>query len=206
MNSVTDRGPSTFAAAGALSTTLIGVVGWVTLPDSDVDWFGLVLLAPLLWGFLEAVAFTRRRRSNAEEERRYLRYLVATVLFFAIMDAGPVLLVGIGWLGAGWIPKAAKAEGVASGLALAIWGNYLPKFISPWTSEDEPFDWYGVHRFGGWLATLAGLLVSWAWLIGPTDRTQVVTVGAVAVVFSLLLVRKIHSRVSYARRKRLAAE
>jgi hypothetical protein len=41
---------------------------------------------------------------------------------------------------------------VAGGL-MAVWGNYLPKLMSPWPPEEEAFDWHRVHRFVGWVCS-----------------------------------------------------
>ncbi len=49
----------------------------------------------------------------------------------------------------------------------ALWGNFLPKPLSPWLPGDEPFDWSRVHRFAGWLFSVAGVAVVGVWLVVP---------------------------------------
>jgi hypothetical protein len=205
MTRTNDRLPLVLVAAGAATVTAIGVAGRVLLPTADADWSGLIASGPMMWAFLEALAFGRRRRAHAEQERRYLRYIGATIFLFLILEAGPVLAIGAGWLDAGWAPRLVRAQGVLIGVALAVGGNFLPKLMSPWTLEEEPFDWQRVRRFGGWLAVLAGVVTAAAWATRPEETARGVTAAAVGTVLALTIAYKLISRVTYALRKRRAA-
>jgi hypothetical protein len=197
--------PLLLVATGAAIVAGIGVTGRALVPTADADWASLVVSGPMTWAFLEAVAFARRRSRHADQERRYLRYVGATIFLFLILEAGPVLAIGAGWLGSGWAARLARTQGVLIGMALAVWGNFLPKLMSPWTLEQEPFDWQRVRRFGGWLSVLAGVVTAAAWMTRPEETARYVTVVAVGTVLALTLAYKLVSRVAYALRKRRAA-
>ena len=38
-----------------------------------------------------------------------------------------------------WVPVARRSLNIAAGGLMAVWGNYLPKLMSPWQPEEEPF-------------------------------------------------------------------
>lgn len=205
MTQTNDRLPLVLVATGAAIVTSTGVAGRVLLPAADADWGGLIVSGPMMLAFLEALAFGRRRSAHAGQERRYLRYIGATIFLFLILEAGPVLAIGAGWLDAAWAPRLVRARGVLVGIALAVGGNFLPKLMSPWTLEQEPFDWQRVRRFGGWLAVLAGVVTAAAWVTRPEETARAVTAAAVGTVLALTIAYKLVSRIAYALRKRRAA-
>ncbi|MEX2049467.1 MAG: hypothetical protein WEB90_07810 [Gemmatimonadota bacterium] len=205
MTQTNDRLPLVLLATGAAIVVGIGVAGQALLPAADADWTNLVVSGPLTWAFLEALAFGRRRSANADQERLYLRYIGAIIFLFLILEAGPVLAIGAGWLDAAWAPRLVRTQGVLIGVALAVGGNFLPKLMSPWTLDQEPFDWQRVRRFGGWLAVLAGVVTAAAWATRPEETARGVTAVAVGAVLALTLAYKLVSRVAYALRKRRAA-
>jgi hypothetical protein len=194
------------AAAGVAAVAAIGLAGWILLPGSETDWVNLVVLAPTTWGFVEAVAFMRRNGRAAIQERRYLRYMASTIFLFIILEAGPDLVIEAGWLGGEWAQSLVRVRGVLIGAALAAWGNFLPKLMSPWTVEEVPFDWQSVRRFGGKLAGIAGVVVSVSWLMTTEEGARLVTATSVLFVLASMIVWKVASRVSYSRRKRQAVE
>jgi hypothetical protein len=205
MTQTNDRVPLVLVATGAAIVAGIGVAGRALLPAADADWTYLVVGGPTTWAFLEAVAFARRRSRHADQERRYLRYVGATIFLFLILEAGPVLAIGAGWIEGAWAPRLVRTRGVLIGVALAVGGNFLPKLMSPWTLEQEPFDWQRVRRFGGWLAVLAGVVTAVAWATRPEETARRVMVVAVGTVLALMLAYKLGSRIAYALRKRRAA-
>ncbi len=46
---------------------------------------------------------------------------------------------------------------IAVGLLVAWWGNSLPKLLSPFKGEAEPYNWSRMIRDCGWVLTLGGL-------------------------------------------------
>ncbi len=120
------------------------------------------------------------------------------------------LLVGVGvsfqlaisadLLDAGWEPISWRIKGVIFGTGMVIWGNYLPKGLSPWRVEDEPFNWQRVHRFTGWVASLGGIAVVIVWLVFPLANARLASVGLVGTCVVLVLGRKLLSLAAYSRR------
>jgi hypothetical protein len=96
-----------------------------------------------------------------------------------------------------WRPIAKRTVGVLFGLGLAIWGNYLPKLLSPWAVGDEPFDWQRVHRFGGWIASLGGAAVVVVALLFPLEATGVASSAIIGTVTALIVGRTLISHATY---------
>jgi hypothetical protein len=95
---------------------------------------------------------------------------------------------------------------VLAGMTLAIWGNFLPKLMSPWSTAEEPFDWQRVRRSGGRLIGFAGLVVTLAWLTQTVETARLVSTVAVGAALATLIAIKVASRISHARRRREVAE
>jgi hypothetical protein len=98
-------------------------------------------------------------------------------------------------LGVEWAPVLRRGFGILGGILLAIWGNYLPKLLSPWRREEQPFDWQRVHRFVGWLAMLSGLGVAAVWLALPIPEANRTTVVVFLAFAALAVLRKLYSLV-----------
>ena len=76
---------------------------------------------------------------------------------------------------------------------MAVWGNYLPKLMSPWQPDEEPFDWQRVHRFVGWACTIGGIGTMLTWVTLPIDRADAWEPAIVGGVVVLSLGRKLYS-------------
>lgn len=110
------------------------------------------------------------------------------------------LAISADLLDAGWEPISQRIKGVIFGTGMVIWGNYLPKGLSPWRVEDEPFNWQRVHRFTGWVASLGGIAVVIVWLVFPLENARLASVGLVGTCVALVLGRKLLSLAAYSRR------
>jgi|TARA_B110000116_G_scaffold269949_1_gene286946 hypothetical protein len=96
-----------------------------------------------------------------------------------------------------WGPISQRARWIITGASLAVWGNFLPKVLSPWRPEDEPFDWSRVHRFAGWLFTVAGVAVVAVWLVAPhPDQAKVLSRAILGTAAVLGVGRKLMSLAS----------
>jgi hypothetical protein len=87
-------------------------------------------------------------------------------------------------------------------MGFIVFGNYLPKFPSPWPVRTEPFDWQGVHRFCGWVFLLGGVAVTAAWLLLPAAQAAQAGSSVVVAIAVLAVGRKF---VSLATRGRSSA-
>ena len=165
-----------------------------------------ILVTVAIWVYVEWVARSAHspRARHATLLSWHRAVFVAVILF-----AGARLAVRLAFerdlLDPGAIPLARRAIGVASGVLLALWGNYLPKLLSPWILEDEPFDWQGVHRFVGWVATLGGTAIVLVWIALPLARAGAWSRGIVAVWALLGLGRKLYSIATYSEPRDRAA-
>ena len=81
-----------------------------------------------------------------------------------------------------------------------IWGNYLPKFLSPWNLDDEPFDWQRVHRYAGWIAALSGGALMVVWLAFPLELARTTSTVLIIAFVVLGVGRKLISVAAYSRR------
>jgi len=180
------------AAVSVTVTAVLGVVGWILMPTKAITWIFVIGFPLLLWAFLESAA-----RGSTEAERgivRMHRLMVAALALILSVDMGMDLAVHAGLLGPDGGLVEQRFSGLLKGALFALWGNHLPKLMSPWSLEREPFDWQGVHRFVGRTAVAAGLglVIVWTTLpIGDADRAAdiiIVTACALAVGYKLLSV------------------
>ncbi len=189
--------PLTLAWLSTVTVLALGVWGWSIAPEQASRWAFIVFLLPALWGFVEFFQGGTRR----ERIMSFHRCVVAGTGLLLAVKVVPELAIASSFLDADWAPIARQLWGVTFGSLFAIWGNYVPKILSPWSVEEEWFDWQRVHRFVGWLATLSGLAIAAVWLFfspefaGPATAVLSVTFGVLAVG------RKFISVAEYSRRR-----
>jgi hypothetical protein len=185
------------ATLSVLVVVALGVWGWSVDPDRPLRWAFIVFFLPTFWGMIELLQGGSGRR---EEIMNWHRSVVAAIGLMMALKVGSQLAVATHLLDAQWGPVARRATGVLFGFFLTVWGNYLPKIISPWRPDEEWFDWQSVHRFVGWLATLSGIALMLVWLTLPPQSAKLATLG-ISITFSVLGVgRKFMSVADYARR------
>jgi hypothetical protein len=164
---------------------------------SERLWRGTVTLAA--WGFVE---WRWRERPQGLTQAasgiiRWHRAVFASIALIITMGTGIRLAFALTWIGPEWAPIARRGVGVVAGGALAVWGNYLPKLLSPWHAEDEPFDWRRVHRFVGWVVSIGGVALMLAWTVLPIDQARYWS-GRIMLACALLaLARKAYSLATY---------
>jgi hypothetical protein len=188
------------AAASVAVVMMTGAVGWVLVPDKATSWVFVIAFPLGLWAFLELSSTGTSEAATAI--RNHHRVMVAVLCLFILADVGPDLAISRGVLGAEWDLIARRSRGLLTGATLMFWGNHLPKVMSPWSVETEPFDWQGVHRFVGTVFTLAGvaLVVVWATLPAAEANRAAVLIGASVVAMGLG--RKLLSVLRYSQRGR----
>lgn len=92
-----------------------------------------------------------------------------------------------------WAPAIVKGWWMVFGLAMAAWGNYLPKLVAPWPAGEGPFDWPRVHRFAGWVTTAGGTASVLVWLTLPPAEAAYLSVRILPSAGAVVLVRKLGS-------------
>ena len=129
------------------------------------------------------------------------RSVVAGVGLMLAVKVGFQLAITTDLLDADWAPIAPRIGGVMLGSFFAIWGNYVPKILSPWSAQEEWFDWQRVHRFVGWVAALSGIALVIVWLAFPLEVARPAS-SSITVTFAVLSVgRKFMSVAAYTRRR-----
>jgi hypothetical protein len=191
------------ASAAAIAVFVAAVVaafGWVLVPAKAAIWALLIAVPGLLWLFLEA--------GNAEASeagaaiRRVHRLTIVVLCGIIVADVGPDLAIALGWLDPSGHAVARRARGFLVGAVTLVWGNHLPKLMSPWRLESEPFDWQGVHRFVGRIAVVAGLGGILVWSTLPVEAATRATELLVVVACVLGVGYKAISVVRYSGRER----
>lgn len=186
------------AATGVGATMSLGIVGWIMIPEKATSWVFMILFLPVLWAFLESVSDERTEAGRAIA--RVHRLMIAALALMAVVDVGTALAIHAGM----FPPEAELVQirflGLLRGALFVFWGNHLPKLISPWALQVEPFDWQGVHRFVGRVAVAAGLAVMLAWATLPIPGAKRATVIVVLTAMVLILGRKWGSALVYAGR------
>lgn len=187
--------PWTLPATGIALAVAVGLAHWAYDPDPTVHLpFGSFLMGAV-WLLVEWL--TVRDDSDRAEAALSIRdwhrtvFLVAG-LYTAVFSALK-LAADTGLMSETLRIAASRGMGVSAGLLFAIWGNYLPKLVSPWRTEAEPFNWQGVHRFVGRLAALGGVVVAIGWLILPLDVAAMTTERVALVVAALAVGVKFYS-------------
>ena len=185
------------AGLSVLTVTLVGVWGWSVAPERSAHWAFLVLFLPAFWGLVEFLQGGQRK----ERIMNFHRSVVAGLGLMMALKAGLQLAIATDLLDASWGPIARRITGVVFGCFLAIWGNYLPKLLSPWSTQEEWFDWQRVHRFAGWTAALSGIALVLVWLAMPLQVARIATVGTTLAFVGLSVGRKFLSVAEYSGRR-----
>ena len=190
--------PLALAGLSVLIVTSLGIWGWSVDPEHPSRWAFIVFFLPAFWGFVELCQGGMRRNRGI---MKWHRLVVAGVGLMMAVKVGFQLAIATDILDGGWAPIVRRSSGVLMGSLLAIWGNYLPKAPSPWSEEEEWFDWQRVHRFAGWVASLSGIALVVVWLVLPVATAKIVTIGITATFVVLGVGRKFISVAAYSRRQ-----
>jgi hypothetical protein len=190
------RTPKTLTWCAVLLLTGVALWGWTVDPARPGRWLFIALFVPALWGYVEFAQGGERRRERAAIMDWHRIVFAWTGLVMA-SRVGVELAVATDWLDPVWGPIAQRARWIITGVSLAVWGNFLPKLLSPWLPGDEPFDWSRVHRFVGWLFSVAGVAVVGVWLVVPqSDQARLLSRVIFGTVAVLTVGRKLMSLAS----------
>jgi hypothetical protein len=120
-----------------------------------------------MWGYVELMQV----RGDDPRIGRAIMTLHRSVIAWAgvilLLRVAPRVAVASELLEPSAAPTGVRLSWLAVGVGLMLFGNYLPKFPSPWMLGTEPFDWQRVHRFCGWVFLSAGAAITAAWLLLP---------------------------------------
>jgi hypothetical protein len=192
--------PTAVSMALALA---LGAWSWAIGVETGARAMAITLGMLALWQFVEwRMRDQMIARPTCLRILRWHRVVFASTALFIAVRIGLRTGFAITALDPEWIPAARRTLQVTNGLLLVVWGNYLPKLISPWPPEDEPFDWQGVHRFVGRIVMLGGLGMIVVWLALPIELADAWGDGLLVGAMLLALVRKLYSLATYGGRDR----
>ncbi|HUF47313.1 MAG TPA: hypothetical protein VMM93_05810 [Vicinamibacterales bacterium] len=183
-----------FALASMLA--LVGLAAWglATVPGLPPRWLVPIVIVAGLWTYVEWVARSPRTAwTPTADIMRWHRTVFGVIALFLAVKFAARLAFTAEAIDPEWIPLARRSFGITVGLMFTVWGNYLPKLLSPWPPGREPFNWQGVHRFVGRLVTLAGLTVMIVWLVLPLDIARLVSAAVVLGTCLIVVGRKLYS-------------
>ncbi len=187
--------PVTLAWMSVPALLGVSLWGWSVDPHRPGRWAFVALFLPALWGFVEMAQSGDRVRER-EAIMDWHRLCLAWASLMLALAVASRLAIATGLVDAGWGPAFRRVGGIVFGASLAVWGNYLPKLMSPWSPDQQPFDWQRVHRFAGWGASLGGLSVVLVWLALPQQEAGSATRVLVGLICGLVVGRKLLSLLS----------
>jgi hypothetical protein len=193
------RVPVAVPLAAVLLSAGVALLGWIQVPERAAQWAFAAFFVPGLWAFVEwrmkSAPFDAAVVDRMAGWHRVILTWAAVLLAFG---AATRVAWSVGWIDADTAANLVRLRGLYLGVGLLIWGNHLPKLVSPWDYGEEPFDWQGVHRFCGWVAATGGLVVSAAWLALPISEARPVTMIVTMAVTVLMLGCKLTSLATHA--------
>lgn len=187
----------TFAFVSVSATAVCGLVGWTMIPEEGMRWLLVIVSLPALWSFLEAASRPSAGTEAGDAIRRLHRIVVGVGGLFVLLQIVPQLAAHAELITAETLNAGRRARGLLVGIALVVWGNHLPKVISPWALGDEPFNWQWVHRIVGWLAVGSGLGLVVVWLALPGAQARSVAQWIVISLFVIAITVKFSSVFRY---------
>jgi hypothetical protein len=199
---MTSRSKAVLGMCALALDLVLGLWFWALDPDGARRLIPVVVVG-VLWAFAEFAQGPADSRRGPVVD--WHRTVFATIALVLALRMGVRLAVELEVVGAGWVPTLRRGFGVLGGVLLGVWGNYLPKLLSPWRPEEQPFDWQGVHRFVGWLATLSGLGIAVVWLTLPIPVAGGTAVAIMLTFVILAFGRKLVSLASSSSRPPLAS-
>lgn len=158
-----------------------------------------VLLAIALLMELHWRNFPNQRA--AQSHRRVVRVFFAVAVMTVTVRYGINVAASADLVDLYWREFGIRLANIGSGAGLAFFGNYLPKLVSPWTLENEPFDWQGVHRFCGHAFFFSGSACAIFWLMLPVYQAKLATAALFLVVAVAAVVRKFYSLATWQRHR-----
>lgn len=175
-------------AVSVVLAVLLCILSWKLKPNPGVEAIDVFAL-PAIWGLFEVRYACGRHLRGADSRHRMMRIFVIWLAFCIALDSGPELAIYTGRISTD-LAVAHTVTGLFLALSMVLWGNYLPKVVSPWNVGDEPFDWQRVHRFAGRACVLSGVLAVAAWMILPYEKARLVSTTAVVTATLLIVAYK----------------
>lgn len=170
--------------------------GWSLYPLKIARWAFMASVLPICWGYVELMQV----RGDDPAIMSLHRTVIAWTGLILLLRVAPRLAVVSGLLDPSSAEAFTRLSGLSVGVGLMVFGNYLPKFPSPWQIRTEPFDWQRVHRFCGWVFLAGGTAMTAAWSLLPLARAREVAPAIFLGIAVLAVGRKFISLATHGRR------
>lgn len=126
---------------------------------------------------------------NDSPNPRARKHVLFALKLAAVIIGGALLATlarQLGWIDAG---QVVRAYNVVMGLALAAYGNAMPKMMdgTPPRSLQDATLRQAIGRVSGWAMTLAFLVWAALWAFAPQDLALIGSVAAVAASVAVML-------------------
>jgi hypothetical protein len=197
-----DRLPKSLAAVSVALVATVAYWGFSVDPEPPWRWIFLGGFLPALWAFVERWQVRGRDPDVGSAIMAFHYYVFAFTGFLLASSVGVRLMVYQHLVDPTWLSSGRRLGGLALGVGMILFGNYLPTLRSPWPFEAQPFAWQRVHRFVGWTSVLGGLGVLGAWTVLPQDLAGRITAQILAIAAVLALGRKLASLTHRAAKQR----
>lgn len=175
----------TLALTGVL--IVAGLAAWLAMLSPDKLRTALVggLTLPVLWGGIELL-------TGGDKKSARLAVIAASAML--ILSLGVKLAQAAQWIGPDDGKLGLKLFGIFGGLALAFFGNRIPKILERYNPDADMSRRQAFQRMAGWVFVLAGLGSSLAWLVLPIEAarlwaTLIIAGGTLFVLARLLQCR-----------------
>ncbi len=184
--------PQAWTVFAVMLVAALSLWGWWLVPARWPRWVAVAAFLPALWGYVELMQ-SGTLAAERDQIMRWHRTVFAVAGLILALKLAPALAIASGQLDAAWEPLALRIRWITAGTAWTVWGNYLPKLLSPWPAESEPFAWQRVHRFVGWVSSMVGVGIIAAWLALPVERAEHIGEGLILTAGLLAVGCKLYS-------------
>ena len=140
------------------------------------------LTLPALWGAAEMF----------RGDKTHARVAIAVAALLLAVPLGAHLARALGWIATGDGDLSSRLFGIAGGLILAVYGNFIPRQLERYDpARTDPGRWQRLQRRSAWAFVLAGLACAAIWALLPVRAAaawSIVPIGlSVLVVLPMIL-------------------
>lgn len=135
------------------------------------------LTLPALWATAEMF----------KGDKAHPRFAIAIAALLLAVPLCTHLARALGWLAAGDGDLSSRLFGIAGGLILATYGNFIPRQLERYDpAKGDPARWQKMQRRAAWAFVLAGLACAVIWALLPVKAAA--TWSVVPIGLSVILV------------------
>jgi hypothetical protein len=157
-----------------------GLAVWLALVAPDKLRIALVagLALPALWGSAELF----------KGDKTHPRFAIAIAAVLLAVPLGAHLARASGWIVVDNGDLMSRLYGIASGLILAAYGNFIPRQLDRYDpAKADPARWQRLKRRAAWAFVLAGLACSIIWALLPVRVAAIWSIVPIGLSVILVL-------------------